>query len=111
MISILQPIGHFDDFSLSYRLQGLISYVDFKRVFKKSDDDLESHIAEGGRVPDDKRAEIQAFISQRPPAAHAFMTTLKKDGQPYIRQVSTFVEGFTINPGPWPIRAARLPGA
>lgn len=29
-------------------MQGLISYVDFKRVFKKSDDDLESHIAEGG---------------------------------------------------------------
>ena len=29
-------------------MQGLISYVDFKRVLKKSDDDLESHIAEGG---------------------------------------------------------------
>jgi hypothetical protein len=27
--------------------QGLVSYVDFKKVFKKSDDDLESHIAEG----------------------------------------------------------------
>jgi hypothetical protein len=33
---------------LFHCLQGLISYVDFKRVFKKSDDDLESHIAEGG---------------------------------------------------------------
>lgn len=28
-------------------MQGLVSYVDFKKVFKKSDDDLESHIAEG----------------------------------------------------------------
>ena len=25
----------------------MVSYVDFKKVFKKSDDDLESHIAEG----------------------------------------------------------------
>jgi hypothetical protein len=28
--------------------QGLVAYADFKHVFKKSDDDLESHIAEGG---------------------------------------------------------------
>ena len=28
--------------------EGLVSYVDFKRVFKKNDDDMESHIAEGG---------------------------------------------------------------
>jgi hypothetical protein len=32
---------------MAYPKQGLVSYVDFKRVFKKSDDDLESHIAEG----------------------------------------------------------------
>ena len=30
-----------------FTTQGLVSYVDFKKVFKKSDDDLESHIAEG----------------------------------------------------------------
>ena len=48
-------------------------------------------------MSDDKREEIRTFISTRPPAVHAFMTTLKKDGQPYIRQVSTFVEGWTIN--------------
>jgi general stress protein 26 len=47
-------------------------------------------------VPEDKKAEIQAFINQRPPAVHAFMTTLKRDGSPYIRQVSTFIEGWTI---------------
>ena len=28
--------------------QGLVAYADFKHVFKKSDDELESHIAEGG---------------------------------------------------------------
>ena len=32
---------------LLHSTQGLVSYVDFKKVFKKSDDDLESHIAEG----------------------------------------------------------------
>ena len=33
---------------LAVHNEGLVSYVDFKRVFKKSEDDLESHIAEGG---------------------------------------------------------------
>jgi hypothetical protein len=33
---------------LALQNEGLVSYVDFKRVFKKSDHDLESHIAEGG---------------------------------------------------------------
>ena len=33
---------------LAQKNEGLVSYVDFKRVFKRDLDDMESHIAEGG---------------------------------------------------------------
>ena len=33
---------------LAQKNEGLVSYVDFKRVFKRDVDDMESHIAEGG---------------------------------------------------------------
>jgi hypothetical protein len=39
---------------------------------------------------------IRAFISQRPPAVNAFLITVGRTGEPYLRQVATFVEGWTI---------------
>ncbi len=41
-------------------------------------------------------AAIHAFISQRHPEVSAFLITTKRDGLPYVRQVGTFVEGWTI---------------
>ncbi|MCS6802559.1 MAG: pyridoxamine 5'-phosphate oxidase family protein [Chloroflexota bacterium] len=40
--------------------------------------------------------EIREFIGQRPPAVNSFLITLRSDGTPFIRQVSTFIEGWTI---------------
>lgn len=40
--------------------------------------------------------EIREFIGQRPPAVNSFLITLRSDGAPFIRQVSTFLEGWTI---------------
>ena len=39
---------------------------------------------------------IRAFISQRPPAVNAFLITVGRTGEPYLRQVATFLEGWTI---------------
>ncbi len=51
----------------------------------------------------EKVEEFHNFIMQQPPAVHAFMTTVRSNGTPYLRQVSTFVEGWDIqtitNPG------------
>ncbi|MCS7003452.1 MAG: pyridoxamine 5'-phosphate oxidase family protein, partial [Dehalococcoidia bacterium] len=38
------------------------------------------------------RSAILAFIQRRFPEVACFMTTLRKDGRPVIRQVSAFVE-------------------
>ncbi|GIW08931.1 MAG: hypothetical protein KatS3mg060_3736 [Dehalococcoidia bacterium] len=40
--------------------------------------------------------EIREFIGQRAPAVNSFLITLRADGSPYIRQVATFIEGWTI---------------
>lgn len=45
---------------------------------------------------EDARGEIQEFIGRRFPDITCYMITLKKDGTPSIRQVSTFVEGWTV---------------
>lgn len=42
------------------------------------------------------RPAIHEFIQRLFPEVTLFMTTLKKDGSPSVRQVSSFVEGWTI---------------
>ena len=42
------------------------------------------------------RAEVLAFIKQRPPAVASYLVTLRKDGRPHTRPVSTFIEGWTV---------------
>ena len=43
-----------------------------------------------------KLQEIREFIGQRPPAVNSFLITLRSTGTPFVRQVSTFIEGWTI---------------
>jgi general stress protein 26 len=45
---------------------------------------------------DPAAAEIQAFIRLRHPVISAFLITQKADGLPSIRQIGTWVEGWTI---------------
>ncbi|MCS7003341.1 MAG: pyridoxamine 5'-phosphate oxidase family protein, partial [Dehalococcoidia bacterium] len=44
----------------------------------------------------EKIAELRQFISTPAPAVNTFLTTIKSDGSPYIRQVSAFVEGWRL---------------
>lgn len=42
-------------------------------------------------------ARIRAFIGAEPVVgANAFLTTIRQNGEPFTRQVSTFVEGWTV---------------
>lgn len=40
--------------------------------------------------------EIHGFITQRAPAVNSFLITHRADGTPFLRQVSAFVEGWTV---------------
>jgi hypothetical protein len=42
-------------------------------------------------------AEIREFMGRRHPEVSAFLITLKKDSTPYVRQIGTFLEGWTVN--------------
>lgn len=42
------------------------------------------------------RGAVHAFIQQRSPAVESFLITLRKDGRPHCRPVSTFVEGWMV---------------
>lgn len=42
------------------------------------------------------REEVKAFIRHSAPTANKFLITLRKDGRPHCRPVSTFVEGWTV---------------
>ncbi|MFN8534446.1 MAG: pyridoxamine 5'-phosphate oxidase family protein [Dehalococcoidia bacterium] len=55
-------------------------------------------------------AEIHSFIQRRFPEVACFMTTMRKDGRPSIRQVGTFVTGWTIETAtqPWHVKNLHI---
>lgn len=54
--------------------------------------EAEASHEEGERV----REDVLAFIQGRARPMYAFLMTLRKDGRPDTRPVSTFVEGWTV---------------
>ncbi|GIW06956.1 MAG: hypothetical protein KatS3mg060_1761 [Dehalococcoidia bacterium] len=63
--------------------------------------------------PEEARAalpEIQAFLRRRFPEVACFLTTLRKDGRPSIRQVGAFVTDWTIETAtqPWHVKNQHI---
>lgn len=54
--------------------------------------------------------EIEAFLRRRFPEVACFLTTLRKDGRPAIRQVGAFVTGWTIETAtqPWHVKNQHI---
>ncbi|MCS7001281.1 MAG: pyridoxamine 5'-phosphate oxidase family protein [Dehalococcoidia bacterium] len=49
------------------------------------------------RIMDSSVARVREFIGAEPIAGkNAFLTTFRRNGQPYLRQVSTFFNGWTV---------------
>ncbi len=53
---------------------------------------------------------IKEFINQRLPNVACFMTTLRKDGRPAIRQVGSFITGWTVETAtqPWHVKNKHI---